>query len=60
MSIYDMDCDHSRFRLDESRAFLSIVSQLGLDVDGIFNIHIWACSGDFIVRNRLTDNFALM
>ena len=26
--------------------------QLGLDVGGSFNIHIWACSGDFIVKKR--------
>ena len=29
-----------------------LVPQLGLYVGGNFNIHIWACSGDFIVRNR--------
>ena len=33
-----------------------IMSQLGLDVGGNFNIHIWACSGDVIVRNRWTGN----
>ena len=28
------------------------IVQIGHDVGGNFNIHIWACSGDFIVRNR--------
>ena len=27
-----------------------IMSQLGLDVGGNFNIHIWACSGDFMLE----------
>ena len=31
-----------------------IMPQLGLDVGGNFDSHIWACSGNFIVRNRLT------
>ena len=30
----------------------SIIVQIGHDVGGNFNIHTWACSGDFIVRNR--------
>ena len=38
----------------------NIVPKLGLDVGGNFNIHIWACFGDFIVRNRWTGNFALI
>ena len=36
-----------------------IIVQIGHDVGGNFNIHIWACSGDFIVRNRWTGNFVL-
>ena len=30
----------------------NVMPQLGLDVGGSFNIHIWECSGDFIIRNR--------
>ena len=29
-----------------------IMPQIGLDLGGNFTIHIWACSGDFIVTNR--------
>ena len=41
-------------QLDFFNKTLIIMPQLGLDVGGNFNIHIWACSGDFIVRNRWT------
>ena len=37
-----------------------IIVQICHDVGGNFNIHIWAYSGDFIFRNRWTDNFVLM
>ena len=30
----------------------AIVVQIGHDVSGNFNIRIWACPEDFIVRNR--------
>ena len=36
-----------------------IVPQLGLDVGGNFNNHIWACSGDSIVRYRWTGNITV-
>ena len=38
---------------------LCIMPQLGLDVGGNFSIHIWAYSGDFIVRNRWTGNITV-
>ena len=37
----------------------AIMPRLGLDVGGNFNSHIWVCSGDFIVRNRWTDNITV-
>ena len=37
-----------------------IVVQIGHDVGGNFKIHIWAYSGDFIARDRLTGSFVLM
>ena len=36
--------------------FLNIIVQTGHDLGGNFNIHISACSGYFIVRNRWTGN----
>ena len=32
--------------------FNCIIVQIGHGVGGNFNIHIWACSGGFIVGNR--------
>ena len=37
--------------------FLHIVVQMGHDVGGNFNMHIWAYSGDFSITNRYTDKF---
>ena len=38
----------------------SKVVQMGHDVGGNFDIHIWACSVDFILTNKWTDNSVLM
>ena len=37
-----------------------IMPPLGIDIGSNFNIHIWACPGDFIVRNRWTGNITVM
>ena len=45
MVVWDI---YHQIRLDQS--FVDIKVQIGHDVGGKFNIDIWACSGDFIVR----------
>ena len=51
-----IDSEKNAFVLLSSNTYACIMPELGLDLDGNFNIHIWACSGDFIVRNRWTGN----
>ena len=40
------------FNFEKITDFSDTVMQVGHDVGGNFNIHILACSGDFIVTNR--------